>query len=169
MKPNVIIRALSLTSSIGIEEIASLEFRKMLINCHMVLKRNYLLDKYIPPDFIYHVVWRKIQNTITFSIFDWILYILLGMVSETSRLVDLLILRWLMKDWKIAQWVNCLLCKSEDKSLDQQNLHKCYAWKYSPVTLVQEIWSRYRRILGPHWPASLPEAVSSGLRERFFH
>ena len=31
MKPNVIIRALSLTSSIGIEEIASLEFRKMLI------------------------------------------------------------------------------------------------------------------------------------------
>lgn len=67
MKPNVIIRALSLTSSIGIEEIASLEFRKMLINCHMVLKRNYLLDKYIPPDFIYHVVWRKIQNNITFQ------------------------------------------------------------------------------------------------------
>lgn len=103
MKPNVIIRAPSLTSSIGIEEIASLEFRKMLINCHVVLKRNYLLDKYIPPDFIYHVVGKKLQNTKQFSIFDWIQYILVGMVSETSRLVDMVILRKIMKDWKIAQ------------------------------------------------------------------
>lgn len=88
------------------------------------------------------------------------------MVSETSRLVDMLILRKIMKDWKIAQWVNCLLCKSEDQSLDPQNPHKCYAWNYSPVTLVQEMWSRYRRILGLWWPASLTEAMSSGLRER---
>lgn len=72
MKPNVIIRVLSLTSPIGIDEITSLEFRKMLINCHIVLNRNYLLEEYIPPDFIYHLVGRKNQNKKTFSNFGWI-------------------------------------------------------------------------------------------------
>lgn len=103
----MIIRVLSLTSPIGIDEIASLKFIQMLINCHIVVNRNYQLDKYIPPNFIYHLVGRKRQNTKTFPNFGWIKYILVAMIKEICRCVDMLVLRWIMR----TELEDCLVGK----------------------------------------------------------
>lgn len=48
------------------------------------------------------------------------------------------------------------LCKHEDPSLEQWNLHKSGTWRCAPVT----------PSLGVCWPASLAETVPSMLDER---